>query len=542
MTNDREASGTAPRGRRGSGGGRAGGEWSGGRYNDEQSGNDRTRGEHPGRDRRDDSRRDSKGRERSAARARGESARSQQAPSERRRATDPSRLLAYDVLRDVADSDSYANLVLPPRLRQQGLTGRDAAFATELTYGTLRLRARYDAVLAYCVDRPLTQVDDALLDALRLGAHQILGMRVPTHAAVSETVGLVRTRMGTGASQLTNAVLRKVAAHDWPQWAEKIAADKPDRLTALAALQSHPQWIVRAFREALASDGRDVAEIEALLAADNTAPKVTLAARPGLISVAALRDEAGGVVGQLSPYAVIMPAHDPGAVSAVRSGFAGVQDEGSQLVTSIFAAVPVDGDDERWLDMCAGPGGKSTLLAAIAAQRGARIVANEVAEHRTALVRENLRAVPASAVEAVRTGDGREIGEAEPAGYDRVLVDAPCTGLGALRRRPEARWRRKPSDLPDLTALQRDLLVSALDATRSGGIVGYVTCSPHVAETRLVVEDVLRHRADAKLLDVKPYATSVSGDAIELSDHPGLQLWPHVHGTDAMHLSVIRKM
>ncbi len=268
---------------------------------------------------------------------------------------------------------------------------------------------------------------------------------------------------------------------------------------------------------------------------------MTLVARPGLITATELRDQAGGVVGDWSPSAVIMPAHDPGSVPAVRAGFAGVQDEGSQVVTGVLTTVPVEGADTRWLDMCAGPGGKSALLAAIAAQRGARIVANEISEHRTALVRENLRAVPAASVEAVRTGDGREIGRIEPEGYDRVLVDAPCTGLGALRRRPEARWRRKPADLTDLTSLQRELLGAALDATRTGGIVGYVTCSPHLAETLLVVDDVLRGRQDAEVIDARPYAPGVAGTEGTWGDHPSLQLWPHVHGTDAMHLSVIRK-
>jgi len=527
-------------------------------------------GEHrrrtPGRDPRPGSqpdpradRRDAKGRERGHARATGAGNRSEQAPSLRARSTDPVRLLAFDVLRAVDDSDAYANLVLPPRIREAGLDARDAALATELTYGTLRLRGRYDAVLAYCVDRPLDRVDGALLDALRLGAHQLLSTRIPAHAAVSQTVGLVRDRIGVGPAQLANAVLRKVAAADWDAWRERIASDTADETAALAAVQSHPAWVVRALRDALASGGRERTEIDALLQADNTPAHVTLVARPGLLD---RRDLAHGLEGssegRWSPYAVTMPGSDPGKVPSVRRGRAGVQDEGSQLVAAALTAAPLEGPDERWLDLCAGPGGKSALLAAIAAGRGARLVANEVAPHRAGLVRDNLRAVPPGAVEAVRVGDGRDIGRLEPGAFDRVLVDAPCTGLGALRRRPESRWRREPSDVPPLTALQRELLDAALDAVRPGGVVAYVTCSPHVAETRVVVADVLRARDDVEQLDAREAVADVVRENVDVrgradaadeagttpgdwGEGPAVQLWPHVHGTDAMHLALLRR-
>ncbi|MBX9244570.1 rRNA small subunit methyltransferase B, partial [Actinotalea ferrariae] len=156
------------------------------------------------------------------------------------------------------------------------------------------------------------------------------------------------------------------------------------------------------------------------------------------------------------------------------------------------------------------------------------------------LVRSAVAAVREGVVE-VRTADGRTVGDEEPGAYDRVLVDAPCTGLGALRRRPEARWRRTPADVGPLTELQRGLLASALDAVRPGGVVAYVTCSPHVAETQLVVKDVLRRRDDVEQLDARDAVRAVSGDDIELGPGPWVQLWPHVHGTDAMHLALLRR-
>jgi len=499
-------------------------------------------------------RRDARGHQRGAARVEGRGHRSAAAPSQRARTGDPAREVAYDTLRAVDSSDAYANLVLPPLLRERRLDTRDAAFATELAYGTLRLRGRYDAVLAQCVDRPLERLDPPVLDVLRLGAHQVLGMRVPPHAAVSQTVALARERVGQGSAQLVNAVLRRVTERSVEEWLDAIAeaADPTgaDLVARLAVVESHPTWVVRALREALVGNGRDAAELVALLRADNASPRVSLVARPGLITPDELAAQAGdGARGLLATTAVQLAGGDPGRLPAVHDGYAAVQDEGSQVVALALAAAPLDGGpDERWLDLCAGPGGKAALLAALAAQRGARLVAVEPAAHRARLVVEALAAVPAGAVEEVRTADGRSVGDDEPGGYDRVLVDAPCTGLGALRRRPEARWRRSPTDLTALGSLQRALLASALAAVRPGGVVAYVTCSPHLAETRLVVTDALRAAAragtPAEVLDARAVVVGLvppGAPTPDLPDRPDVQLWPHVHGTDAMHLTLLRR-
>ena len=530
------------------GGGRRGG----GSRNDSGSRSDgggpKESGSPDSRGRGDSGRRDSRGRERGAARADSQGHRSVAAPTGRRRGTDLARSAAFDVLRLVADSDSYANLVLPPMLRERGISGRDAAFATELAYGTLRLRGRYDAIIEICAARTLDRIEAPVLDLLRLGTHQLLGMRVPAHAAVSESVGLARERTGVGSGQFVNAVLRSVGRESLETWLERIgdlanpAGD--DAVAHLSVTQSHPLWVTRALRESLVGNGRPAAELGDLLRADNTAPLVTLVARPGLIRTYDLLEQTrgAGTRGKWTPTAVVLSGGDPGAVSAVRQGSAGVQDEGSQLVTLSMAAAALVGErDTRWLDLCAGPGGKAALLAVLAHERGARLVANEVAPHRVRLVEHALAAVPADAIEEVRTGDGRTVGQDEPGSYDRVLVDAPCTGLGALRRRPEARWRRTPSDLAQLGSLQRDLLRSALDAVRPGGVVAYVVCSPHLAETQLVVKDVLRGRDDVDVLDARPAVRTVAGNAIPLGDRPDIQLWPHVHGTDAMHLTLLRR-
>ncbi len=505
----------------------------------------------PRGDRNQGPRRNAAGRQRGPVRDQ----KSAQAPAERRRGTDPARQVAFEVLRDVTENDAYANLVLPSALRRAQVRGRDAAFATELTYGTLRMQGRYDAIISQCIDRPLAKLDPPVLDVLRLGTHQLMAMRVPPHAAVSETVGLARAVVGAGSAQFVNAVLRAVSKESLDTWLTRIGAAPDatgtDELKALATAESHPEWIVRAMREALVATGREPAELGDLLAANNEAPQVTLVGRPGLVTVAELANEVSQLSGpdritvtpgRYAETAGVLSGSDPAQIPAVRAGAAGVQDEGSQLVTLAFVDVPMDGPDERWLDMCAGPGGKAALLAAIAGERGARVVANEVATHRAGLVEKALNAVPADAVEEVRVGDGRQIGDLEPGAYDRVLVDAPCTGLGALRRRPESRWRRTPKDLAVLTGLQRELLTAALQAVRPGGVVAYVTCSPHLAETQLAVSDVISGRDDVETLDARRAVRGVAQEAIDLPDRLDVQLWPHVHGTDAMHLTLLRRL
>jgi 16S rRNA (cytosine967-C5)-methyltransferase len=461
---------------------------------------------------------------------------------------DPARLTAYQTLRAVAERDAYANLVLPGLLRQAGLHGRDAAFATELTYGALRGRGSYDAIIAACARRPVTEIDGPLLDVLRLGAHQLLATRVPPHAAVAATVDLARAELGGAPAGFTNAVLRAMTRQPLAEWLTEVS---PDSRTApddhLAVVTSHPAWIVRALRDGLRAAGRDPAELPDLLAADNTRPQVAVAALPGLSTPEELLG-AGAEPGTTSPVGVRI-AGAPEDLRPVAEGRARVQDEGSQLVALALAAAPLDGPDAgRWLDLCAGPGGKAALLAAVLEQRRAAgelppdcgLVAVEPAEHRARLVATAV--APLSGVVQVRTADGRELGQAEAGRYDRVLVDAPCTGLGALRRRPEARWRRVPADLAALGPLQRALLNSALDAVRPGGVVAYATCSPHPAETRLVVDDVLRRRDDVERLDAVALAAAASGGRAEdLGAGPDLQLWPHRNGTDAMYLALLRR-
>ena len=446
-----------------------------------------------------------------------------------RRPLDPARRAAFDVLRAVTERDAYPNLLLPVLLRERGITGRDAAFATELTYGSSRVRGLLDAIIGAAAERSPDTINPVLLDLLRLGTYQLLRTRVDAHAAVSTTVEQAGIEFDSSRAGFVNAVLRTISTRDEQSWVDELAPDRStDPIGHAAFVHAHPRWIAQAFVDAL---GADAGELNKALASDDERPQVHLAARPGALTADELAAAVNGTAGRYSPYAVYLPSGDPAQLQAVRDGQALVQDEGSQLVARALTLAPVADDAGRWLDLCAGPGGKTALLAALAAASGARVTAVEPAQHRADLVVENTRGLP---VEVVRA-DGRDTG-LEP-GFDRVLVDAPCTGLGALRRRPDARWRRQPADIPALTRLQRELLEAAIALTRPGGVVLYATCSPHLAETVGVVGDALR-RHPVTAVDTRPLFEPVA----DLGEGPYVQLWPHRHGTDAMFAAMLTKL
>ncbi|MFI5844170.1 RsmB/NOP family class I SAM-dependent RNA methyltransferase [Catenuloplanes sp. NPDC051500] len=456
------------------------------------------------------------------------------APRGGRPPSDPARSAAYEAIAATHRDDAYANLVLPQILQEMRLFGRDAAFATELTYGTLRLVGTLDEIIKAAAGREVERIDPPARDAMRLGAYQILHTRVPAHAAVSSTVDLVRS-VAPGAAGFANAVLRQITTKNWDEWIAEVApkfADDP--IANLSVTHAHPPWIVRAFSDAL---GGDLADTARALAEDNERPPVHLCARPGRADAITLADELGGAPGAFSPYAVYLAGGSPGDLSALAEGRVHVQDEGSQLVATALTQAEVEGTDENWLDLCAGPGGKAGLLGALAAGRGARVTAVEVAEHRARLVSNATRGLPVTTIVA----DGRTAGTGDlpAASFDRILVDAPCTGLGSLRRRPEARWRRQPTDLPPLTSLQRELLVAALKAVRPGGVVAYVVCSPHVVETQVTVTEAARRsKLAVDFVDARPL---LPAGMPGLGAGPTVQLWPHRHGTDAMFLAVLRR-
>ena len=436
---------------------------------------------------------------------------------------DAARLLAYDVLHEVNRNGGYSNLLLPKTLSQSNLDERDRAFATELVYGTLRMQGRHDWILQQVSDRPWHEVDEALVDVARMGAHQLFEMRVPTHAAVSATVELGRKVLGESKASFLNAILRKVSQKSLDDYVSEIS-EITDELQRLSVLHSHPEWIVNSYLDQLGS----FQEVEKLLVANNVAPRPTLVSWPGLSTQQDLVD-IGAIPTLYSPFGGVFDG-SPGSLDLVISRKAGVQDEGSQLVVDVFAKVAKD--QESWLDLCAGPGGKAALLSAIAKQKGIEFSANEISEVRAKLVRQVVQGADVSSI------DARELSSLGKQ-YGAILADVPCTGLGALRRRPEVRWRRTVADLKALVHLQTEIIDSAIYSLAPGGFFGYATCSPHLLETRIAVSEALKRHPELEHVDLAEFLhPDLKESAV---DRGNMTLWTHKHNTDAMFLSVMHK-
>jgi 16S rRNA (cytosine967-C5)-methyltransferase len=411
---------------------------------------------------------------------------------------------------------------------------RDAGFIQELAFGTLRNKLLYEKVLELASAREIRKIEPPALIVLLLGTHQILSMRVPVHAAIYESVNLAKQKASKSAVGFVNAVLRRVSERSLDQWVSEVLelADSDDERLSFA--HSHPLWIVKSLKASLESRGLGQS-LESLLVADNTPAKVSVAALPGFANVGELADY--GSVGSASPIGLELNV-PPARVPQVQLGHVRVQDQGSQLAVLALLAAEVETEDTRWLDICAGPGGKAALMLAMAKQRSIEFEANEVSSHRAKLVAQALDLI--SSVQ-VSIGDGRKIGQGGQR-FTRLLLDAPCTGLGALRRRPESRWRKQPTDIPELSKLQRELFIASWDALLPGGVLGYVTCSPHLSETTAVVSWAeARYRDDLELLPANQILNEINPNlGLDVSFRTA-QLWPHIHGTDAMFIALFRK-
>ena len=434
---------------------------------------------------------------------------------------DAARLLAFDLLTEVNRNEGYSNLLLPQALNASKLDDRDRSLVTELLYGTIRMQGKHDWVLAQISDRPWSEVDPGIVDICRLGVHQIHEMRIPDHAAVAATVEVARKRIGESKASFVNALLRSVTRKSIEEWFTPLG-EITDVVERFAVQYSHPEWIVSAYYDLL----KNWDEVELALKINNEAATPTLVSWPGFSTQQDLID-IGGEPTEFSPYGVHWKGN-PGALDLIKSRKIGVQDEGSQLVAEVFAKVA---QGSSWLDLCAGPGGKAALLSSIARQRDIRFTANEVSAARAVLVTQVVHG------DRVLVSDGRTIGSSAEK-FDAILIDAPCTGLGALRRRPEVRWRRTLLDLRALTQLQRELVESAIQALRPGGVLGYATCSPHLAETSIQVADIKKKHPGLQQVIVDEYLPS---SLVGATRDGAMSLWTHKHGTDAMYLALFRK-
>lgn len=430
-----------------------------------------------------------------------------------------SRELALELLERIEREQSYANLVLPQALAKSGLSQADRGFTQELLYGTIRWQLSYRAIAAHLSKT----IDPSVEQILALGLHQLFRMRVPEHAAIHTSVELTKRR-APRAANFVNALLRKAQRLGLDSLLAEITADLP-RHEQLAIRFSHPAWVIAQYESALASRGMQ-AQLEDLLVSHNQAPAVNLVALTGEASNALIAEHYEP--GAASPIGFLADSRLSQALSVqgVR-----VQDQGSQLVT--LALLKASPTALRIADVCAGPGGKAALIAALMPE-AASLDCFEVNESRAALVRE---AVSGQSAVTVHTLDARDLpGDS----YDAILLDAPCSSLGSVRRKPETRWRKSREELSGLNKLQFELLSSSINALRPGGVVAYITCSPLLSETQAVVAQALENSVE--LINANRVLNQISPQLNLDESRNTAQLFTHLHQTDSMFLALLRKV
>jgi 16S rRNA (cytosine967-C5)-methyltransferase len=431
------------------------------------------------------------------------------------------RLVAYELLLRVSRDDSYINLLLPSFLQKSGVSNQDRGLVQELSYGALRWQLQYDAI----VDSLATgkQIDVEVRIALRLGLHQLFRMRIPAHAAINESVELIK-RIAPRASGFANAILRSADRIGHQALLDRLNKDLGE-VGRLSIIHSHPEWIVRTLLDSVALDSRE--NLEGLLAANNETPKVNLAALSESARSHLLAQ--GAVPSDISPIGFTIEGNPEQHLSKdVR-----VQDFGSQLVA--LSLLELSDRGGNFLDMCSGPGGKSAVLLNGLESTG-RLVCYEPSAHRAKLVSD---AVGFDDRVKIVEGFGQDVPEST---FDAVLLDAPCSGLGSLRRKPESRWRKQPTQLVQLETTQSELLDAGLAALRPGGVLLYSTCSPVISETNSKVVDALAQRDDVELVDLKPIVSAISPSLKLNEKRKTIQLWTDLHHTDAMFMAAFRRV
>jgi len=423
----------------------------------------------------------------------------------------------------VHDTDAYINLLLPKTLARHNVADSERGLIQELSYGALRWQLQYDGVIDHFTRGK--ELSQPIRGVLQLGLHQLFRMRVPTHAAINETVNLAK-RIEPRAAGLVNAVLRNAERDGLDNLLLQLTAGLSES-KKFEILHSHPAWVIDSLLESLRLDGRE-SELVELLTANNETPETFLAASDDE-ALAALAEQ-GLQVSAQSPIGFQVDGNPEPYLSL---GNIRVQDLGSQLVALVAAELAALAG--RTLDMCSGPGGKSAILQGRIRAAGGELDCMEPQEHRAELVRQALGANPIGRV-IVAPGQ-----QAEQNSYDTILLDAPCSGLGSVRRKPESRHRKKQSQLASLSSVQRELLEASYAALKSGGVLVYATCSPLIEETITPVQDALAKHPDLELVDLKPIMKAIS-PALHLNEsRKTIQLWTHLHGTDAMFMAALRK-
>jgi len=441
-----------------------------------------------------------------------------------------SREVALEVINRVHKTGSYANLLLPKRLQESGLDRRDRAFVTELTYGTLRAKGTLDWIIKQHSKQKLEKIPDLVLDLIRMSTYQIVYMDVPDHAAVNEAVVLAKKHFHPGISKFVNGLLRTIVREKenlpWP-------SKEIDPTKFISLKYFHPMWMVKMWVEQFG-----IEETEALCEANNRVPKLTIRVNALKTTPEELTEALRRAGWEVEPgrylreALVIKGAGDLSKLSEFKDGHFYVQDESSMIIGHVVDPRP----GEIVLDAAAAPGGKSTHMAELMQNKG-QIIAVEANPNRVNLMKQNIERMDAKIVLALKA-DATKLKPVIKKPVDRVLLDAPCSGLGVLSRRPDARWTKKPEQIEELCRLQTEMLISVAGFVKPGGVLVYSVCTLTEQETTLPVERFLRTREDYYIEDISPYLP----EPLRKDVREGMmQLLPHKHGIDGLFIARLRR-
>lgn len=434
------------------------------------------------------------------------------------------RELALRIINDVNTKQAYANIVLNKLFLKHQINEQDRRFITELVYGTIKVGKTLDWILNRYMSRPLNKISPIIQDILRMGVYQILFMdKVPDSAACNQSVELTKKYGHIGTAKLVNAVLRNVIRH--PEKAEYPTA-KEDIALYLSLKYYHPLWMVERWIEKLGKD-----DTEKLCAFNNCPPDLSI--RTNLLKITREdlikclhKDGAEVVPSSLAPEGILCKKHKTLTnMNSLREGLFQVQDESSMLVAHVLA--PQEG--EFIIDTCSAPGGKSTHIAALMKNIG-KVLSTDIYEQKLNIINENAKRLGISIIHTELI-DAQQIGDKYPMKADRVLVDAPCSGLGVLRKKPDSRWRKTEALIKELTELQSKILSSAAKAVKPGGVLVYSTCTTEVEENNKVIEAFLDSHEDFMLDDARKYLN------LSHQNNKMIQLWPHIHNVDGFFIA-----
>ncbi|WP_025692572.1 16S rRNA (cytosine(967)-C(5))-methyltransferase RsmB [Paenibacillus zanthoxyli] len=444
------------------------------------------------------------------------------------------RETALDVLVRVQQEGAYSNLLLNTSLQKAGLSREDAGLATELVYGTISRLNTLEYVLKSFVSKGLDKLQPWVRSLLCLSLYQIMYLdRIPPHAAVNEAVNLAKRRGHQGISGMVNGVLRNVLrAGPLPVIPQEMSWEE-----RTALIHSHPLWMVEQWRDEFGAD-----TAEAICKANNEPPAVSVRVNTTMTSRDRLLDEMLGQgvnarPSELSPYGIVVRGAGNLALSSwYRDGLLSIQDESSMLVAEAVNPLP----GMKVLDCCAAPGGKTTHMGELMKDQGS-IYANDLHPHKAALISDQARRLGLECI-GTGSGDALELGKKfAAASFDRILLDAPCSGLGVIRRKPDLKWAKQPEDAAAIARLQSELLDSAAALLKPGGVLVYSTCTLDRLENGNIVHSFLERNEEFRSVTFSSPLWNRLGSSVLASDQ-GMQILPQHYGSDGFYIAILERL